>query len=205
MTDSDSSYFRFRAVPGWEDPPEPVRVGPGEWPETEAALAVVNRDLAAALPGQDALVLMSTPGWEPTAGSEAPGDQLYVALPDGRWQGGAVNSWSPGEDGAREPDDPAMVLALVAEAAQETVMELLRRVWPVCPAHGIGTHPRPPGTTKDWYQGEPAPVGPPVWWCRGGRGDPCHDVSPVGELAAVLTGGRRRARREGGRGRGGRR
>ncbi|MFE9678055.1 hypothetical protein ACFYO5_28765 [Streptomyces sp. NPDC006259] len=94
-----------------------------------------------------------------------------------------------------EPDDATTVLTVVADAAQETVMELLRQVWPLCREHGSGMHPRPAGTADDWYQGERDTAGPPVWWCRGSRDGRCHDVSPVGELAAILPGERQGALR----------
>lgn len=74
-------------------------------------------------------------------------------------------------------------------------MELLWRVWPICPEHEIGMHPRSAGTTDNWYQGETDAVGPPVWWCRGRQDGDCHDVSLVGELAATLPGKQRRALR----------
>ena len=137
--------------------PEPRRVEPGEWPELQAALDVVNRDVLATLPGQDALVLMVVPSVD--------GDQVYVALPDGRWQGNSVES--------DEATGAADRLAVVAEAAQETVMELLWRAWPICPAHGIGMHLQPAD-----------PEDPPVWWCRGGRDGVSHSVAAVGGLMA---------------------
>ncbi|MGG8408877.1 hypothetical protein ACM614_20945 [Streptomyces sp. 12297] len=38
-----------------QDLPQSQPAEPGQWPKPEAALAVVNRDLAAPLPGQDPL------------------------------------------------------------------------------------------------------------------------------------------------------
>ncbi|MEU9241467.1 hypothetical protein [Streptomyces sp. NPDC048385] len=184
--------------------PEPRRAEPGEWPKLEAALAVVNRDLMATLPGQDALVLMIDSGWNLPPGGVDRG-QVYVAMPDGRWQGNAVNPWDPEEDDPLEPDDEATVLTVVADAAQETVTELLWQVWPVCWEHKLGMHSRPAGTDADWYPGATDAAGPPVWWCRGGRDGACHDVAPVGELAATLPGKQRRALRRSERRRDGRR
>ncbi|MEU3844095.1 hypothetical protein AB0E88_29225 [Streptomyces sp. NPDC028635] len=43
---------------GWQHLPEPRQAEPGQWPKLEAALAVVNRDLTATLPGQGPLILM---------------------------------------------------------------------------------------------------------------------------------------------------
>jgi hypothetical protein len=155
---------------------------------------VVNRDLMATLPGQDALILMDVPSWQPLP-SNGIDRQVYVAMPDGRWHGNPVNACDLEEGDPPEPDDATTVLTLVADAAQETIMELLWQVWPLCWEHKIGMHPRPAGTADDWYQGESHAACSPVWWCRGSRDGKCHDVSPVGELAATLPGKQRRALR----------
>lgn len=186
----------------------PVRAEPGRWPKLEAALAVVNRDVLATLPDQDALILMTTsprdPTWDPALRDETEPEQVYVAMPDGRWQGNAVNRYDPEPGDPREPDDATTVLAVVADAAQETLMELRWQVWPLCREHKLGMHARPPGTTADCDEDEPLSDGPPVWWCRGGR-DGHHDVCPVGGLTSALPGKERRAlrrkeRRKGGPG-----
>ncbi|MEU2772105.1 hypothetical protein ABZ646_04070 [Streptomyces sp. NPDC007162] len=191
------NHFSYSRVgPGDDRPrlPEPRPVEPGEWPKLEAALAVVNRDVTATLPGQDALVLMVD-----TRPSLPPGGvdrgQVHVAMPDGRWQGNQVNAWDPEEGDPLEPDDEATVLTVVADAAQETLVELLWQVWPVCGEHKLGMHARPAGTADDWYPGATDAAGPPVWWCRGRRDGEGHDVAPVGELAATLPGKQRRALR----------
>ncbi|MFS4092439.1 hypothetical protein [Streptomyces sp. AF1A] len=171
-------------------PDEPRRVEPGQWPRFEAALAVVNRDLAGTLPDEPPLVLMLCP----CAADDWP-DQIHVALSDGRWQGNAVHPQGPEWDD--EPDDAFTVLGLVAAAAQESVMELRWTVWPVCPYHRIGVHPRPAGTAADWDGNGSPGHGPLVWWCRGGPGGDCHDLSRVGELAGALPGKERRALRRG--------
>ncbi|WDO05673.1 hypothetical protein ME763_08365 [Streptomyces murinus] len=174
----------------------------GRWPELEAALAVVNRDVRATLPGQEPLILMVTPAPDGAAGSDGSyGGQVYVAMADGRSHGNPVHAGDLEEGGGAppEPGDAATVLSVVAEAAQETVMELLWRVWPLCREHGTGMHPRPAGTSEDWCPDETAAAGPPVWWCRGGRNGGCHDASPIGELADTLRGKERRALRRGGR------
>ncbi|WP_328720127.1 hypothetical protein OHT52_11930 [Streptomyces sp. NBC_00247] len=172
---------------GPRDPADPVPAEPGRWPELEAALAVVNRDVRATLPGQEPLVLVSVPSSEPPSPASTGGEQVYVAMPDGSWQGNAVNAWEPDEDYPPEPDDPDTFLAVVAEAAQETLMELLRRVWPVCPAHGTGTHTYPPESADGERPGEADLSGPPAWWCGGGRGGRWHKVATVGELAAAVS------------------
>ncbi|MFI0232608.1 hypothetical protein [Streptomyces sp. NPDC017086] len=202
------NYFSYLALgPGHDGPPGPVprRAEPGRWPKLEAALTLVNRDLLATLPGQEALVLMVVPPWEPPRAPGIDGDQVYVAMPDGRWHGNPVNAVDLEEGDPAEPYEATTALAVVAEAAQETVTELLRQVWPVCREHRLGTHPRPAGTAEDWYRGATDTAGAPVWWCRGGRDGACHDVAPVGELAAALPGRQRRALRRAERGRGGRR
>ncbi|MFI8370014.1 hypothetical protein [Streptomyces sp. NPDC085466] len=46
------SYVSLGPGDDWRLPPEPRPAEPGQWPKLEAALAVVNRDLAATLPGK---------------------------------------------------------------------------------------------------------------------------------------------------------
>ncbi|MFJ1601797.1 hypothetical protein ACIOHS_00190 [Streptomyces sp. NPDC088253] len=167
----------------------------------------MNRDLMATLPGLDPLILMLTPSWQPTPRSTVDRDQIYVAMSDGRWHGNSVNAYDPEEGDPPEPYDATTVLTVVADAAQATIIELLRQVWPICWEHKIGMRPRPPGTTEGWYQGEgeTESAGPPVWWCRGSRDGAPHDVSLVGELAATLPGKQRRALRRSEQKQGGRR
>ncbi|MFI6038914.1 hypothetical protein ACIBBD_33230 [Streptomyces sp. NPDC051315] len=143
--------------------PGPREVRPGEHPLWDEALALVNRDLAALLPDRGPLRLLALPPWEPEDSGRGP---VYVALPDGRWHGNDL--------GHDSEATPAAALAAVAEAAQDTVMECLWQVWPVCAEHRVGMHPR----EED---------GRPVWWCAGGRGerDPAHVRAPVGGLDAL--------------------
>lgn len=185
-----NSFPHVRISPGHDRPqlpqlPEPRRAEPGEWPKFEAALAVVNRDVTATLPGQDALILMVAPSVRPLPPNWIDRDHVYVAMPDGRWQGNAVNA-DLEEDDPPELDDAMTALTLVAEAAQETLMELLWHVWPICREHEIGMHLRPAGSTDDRCGVEADASGPTVWWCRGSHDGTCHDVSLVGELAAAL-------------------
>ncbi|MFF6793822.1 hypothetical protein ACFY9C_32695 [Streptomyces filamentosus] len=196
------SYFSYVSLGPDQDRqhlPEPRQAEPGQWPKLEAALAVVNRDLAATLPGQDPLILLVAPSGEPSSPSGTDRGQVYVAMPDGRWHGNPVNACDLEEGDPPEPDDPMTVLTVVADAAQETITELLWQAWPVCGEHGIGMHPRPAGTGGNWYPDETDAGGPPVWWCGGGRDGDCHDVSPVGELAATLRGKQRSERERDGR------
>ncbi|WP_371603195.1 hypothetical protein OG345_18195 [Streptomyces sp. NBC_01220] len=185
------NYFSYSSIgPGHDrhQPSEPRRAEPGQWPKLEAALAVVNRDLTATLPGQDALILMVDPPGQPLPPNGIDRGQVYVAMPDGRWHGNSVNACDLEESDPPEPDDATTVLAVVADAAQSTIMELLWQVWPICEEHKIGVHPRPAGTTDGRYQGETDVAGPPVWWCQGSRDGNSHDVSLVGKLAAILPG-----------------
>ena len=149
-------------------PFDPRRAEPGRYPRLQAALDTVNRDFAATLPDQPPLALMV---WE---------ERVYVAVSDGSWH----------HEGLQEPDDDAPdddALGLVADAAQETVGDRLYLAWPVCPVHRLGTHLRPEGTPADWDWADGGRSGRLVWWCRGGPADDCHDLAPVGELAAALT------------------
>ncbi|MEU2620603.1 hypothetical protein ABZ642_21135 [Streptomyces sp. NPDC007157] len=189
------SYFGIGPGQDRQHFPEPGPAEPGRWPKLEAALAVVNLDLVATLPDQEALILMVDPPRQPSPPSGIDRGQVYVAMPDGRWHGNSVNACDLEEGDPPEPDDASTVLTVVADAAQSTIMELLWRVWPICSEHKIGMHPRPAGTTDDWDQGGPYAAGPPVWWCRGSRDGDCHDVSLVGELAGTLPGKQRRALR----------
>ncbi|MFG2956225.1 hypothetical protein ACGF5O_21190 [Streptomyces sp. NPDC048291] len=206
------NHFSYERIgPGHDRPrlPEPRPAEPGLWPKLEAALAVVNRDVTATLPGQDALILMAEPPRQPPSPGGVDRGRVYVAMPDGRWQGNQVNAYDPEEGEPLEPDDEMTVLTVVADAAQETLVELLWQVWPVCGEHKLGMHPRPAGSTDDWCGGVPDPAVPAVWWCRGGREGDGHDVALVGELAGTLPGKQRRALRRGlrssERGQGGRR
>ncbi|MGW2051856.1 hypothetical protein ACWCPF_43055 [Streptomyces sp. NPDC001858] len=190
---------------GRQHPPEPKRAEPGQWPKLEAALAVINSDLTATLPGQDPLILMVAPPWQPSSPTGIDSDQVYVAMSDGRWHGNSVNACDLEEGDPPEPDDAMTVLTVVADAAQSTIMELLWQVWPMCWEHKIGMHPRSAGTADALDEGGTNPAGPPVWWCGGGRDGIGHDVSLVGELAATLPGKQRRALRRSERERDGRR
>ncbi|MFD8232846.1 hypothetical protein ACFV20_13305 [Streptomyces sp. NPDC059696] len=188
-----------------QDHPRPGRAEPGRWPMLESALAAVNRDLTATLPDREPLILMVDPPRQAVSPDQDDRGQVYVAMPDGRWHGDAVDAWDAEEGAPAEPYDEATVLTAVADAAQSTIMELLRQVWPVCREHKIGMHLRRTRTADDRCPEETAAPGPPVWWCPGRRDDSGHDVSPVGELAATLPGKQRRALRHSERRRNGRR
>src|SRR3954451_4430580 len=104
-------------------------VPPGEYPLWDEALAILNRDLAVTLPEQGPLRLVAQPSYE--AGEP---ENVYVALANGEWHGTYLYP--------KSAEDLADAVAIVAEAAQETVAERLWQAWPVCAAHNLGMHPR---------------------------------------------------------------
>ncbi|MCX5205598.1 hypothetical protein OG897_29575 [Streptomyces sp. NBC_00237] len=140
------------------DSPEPRRVPPGTYSTWEGALVLLNRDLAVTLPEQQPLQLLALP---PCAANEP--ENVYVALANGEWHG---NSLYP--DSA---DDPAQALAIITDAAQETITERLWQAWPLCPEHELGMHPRDAD-------------GRLSWWCAGERlrHGTAHIRAAVGEL-----------------------
>ncbi|MFD2008548.1 hypothetical protein ACFSMY_13280 [Streptomyces narbonensis] len=144
------------------DPPDRRWVLPGEYPLWEGALVLVNRDLAATLPDREPLRLLALPSWH-----EERDEDVYVTMPNGEWQGNCLEP---------DPDDSsADAVAAVAEAAQETVSELLWQAWPVCGEHGMGMHLR----EEDGHT---------VWHCGGGRstGEPAHVRAAVGALDSLV-------------------
>ncbi|SPF07122.1 hypothetical protein [Streptomyces sp. MA5143a] len=140
------------------DHPEPRRVSPGEYPEWDRALALLNRDLAVTLPEQEPLQLLALPPY----GADEP-ENVYVALANGEWHGDYLYPDSA--------NDPASALAVVVDAAQETVTECLWQAWPLCAEHGLGMHPRDAD-------------GQLSWWCAGERlrRDSAHVRAAVGAL-----------------------
>ncbi|MFF3204466.1 hypothetical protein [Streptomyces sp. NPDC002962] len=145
--------------------PRPRTVEPGEYPVWDEALALVDHDLSALLPGRGPLRLVALPAWpQESADDEHASEHVYVALPDGRWHD---NDLPP--DAGEGP--PGSALAAVAEAAQDTVLECLWQVWPVCAEHRLGMHPGQEG-------------GRAVWRCAGGNDErgPGHVQAAVGKL-----------------------
>jgi hypothetical protein len=140
------------------DRPEPRRVSPGEYPMWDRALALLNRDLAVTLPEQEPLQLLALPPYD----ADEP-ENVYVALANGEWHGNYLYPDSA--------DDPASALAIVADAAQETVTERLWQAWPLCTEHGLGMHPRDEDAQLSW-------------WCAGERlrRGPAHIRAAVGAL-----------------------
>ncbi|MFF4252389.1 hypothetical protein ACFY1L_14385 [Streptomyces sp. NPDC001663] len=142
------------------DFPAPRRVRPGEHPAWDEALALLNRDVATALPEQKPLRLVAQ------RSEEGGPEHVYVALDNGEWWGQPVEPASAGT--------PLNALAAVAEAVQDTVTECLWRAWPICTEHDLGMHL----AEAD---------GRPVWRCAGSRDgrDPQHVRAAVGELDAL--------------------
>ena len=144
------------------DPIETRRVSPGEYPVWDRALALLNRDLAVTLPEQEPLQLLAL---SPDDADEP--ESVYVALANGEWHGNRLYSDST--------DDPDSALAIVADAAQDTVSERLWQAWPVCAEHGLGMHSRE-------VDGEMS------WWCAGERSrrGPAHIRAAVGALDTLV-------------------
>ena len=91
-----------------------------------------------------------------------------------------VETWADdqGWTGGISPSDAAddlSALVAVAEQARQAIMESMQyqstgRVWPACPAHGLGTSPE-------------ARHGTGVWWCDGGNG---HVAAEIGHWTAAF-------------------
>ncbi|MER6673711.1 hypothetical protein [Streptomyces sp. NPDC000983] len=111
------------------------------------------------LPRLEPLRLLALPSHD----ADEPED-VYVATADGEWHGNHLDPNSR--------DSPASALAGVADAAQETVVELLWQAWPLCPEHGLGMHPREDARERL------------SWWCagEGARRGPAHLHAAVGAL-----------------------
>ncbi len=149
-------------MPAFFDSPDPRPVSPGAYPLWDEALALLNRDLAATLPEQKPLRLLTLP---PDSEDEPP--YVYVALANGEWHG---NSLYPAS-----AENPALSLAAIADAAQETVVERLWQAWPLCADHDLGMHPREAD-------------GQLAWWCAGERlrRGPAHIRAAVGGLDTLV-------------------
>lgn len=127
---------------------------PGLLAPLEAALEAVKADMhATGLPGPIRLVI---PEW-----SDPP--HAFVEFRDG-W--GSTSGIGPGA-GA----NPVWALLAVADEAQDSIMEKLWEVWPVCPTHHLGAHPQEHNGTA-------------VWQCNGNGG---HTIAPIGHWAQTHT------------------
>jgi hypothetical protein len=130
-------------VPDYRTEPELVET-------INRALEILERDLrATGLSGHARPVVPDDPDIVPT---------VWV-----QYQGsfGHTSGISPGEVLANGPE----LLRLVADELQDAVMESLFGVWPVCPQHQLGAHPRISDSQ-------------PVWWCSSSAG---HVIAAIGQ------------------------
>ncbi|MEU4233875.1 hypothetical protein AB0F17_57195 [Nonomuraea sp. NPDC026600] len=123
-------------------------IEPRLWTTLEHALEVVERDVRTG--GINGTLRLVTHDW----------DSRGFAWVE--FQGGYHGNGIPPILGS----DTQGALADVADAAQETIMELIWKVWPVCATHDRGL-----------YAG--CEHGTAVWRCTSDGG---HTVAPVGEL-----------------------
>ncbi|MFF7173317.1 hypothetical protein [Streptomyces pseudovenezuelae] len=88
---------------------------------------------------------------------------MYVALANGEWHGGHLYP--------QVAEDLAHAVAIVADAAQDTVAERLWQAWPLCVEHNLGMHAR-------------EVEGRLSWWCAGERSrvGAAHTRAAVGAL-----------------------
>ncbi|MEV4802878.1 hypothetical protein AB0K18_22955 [Nonomuraea sp. NPDC049421] len=129
----------------------PFAVEPGWWRTLEEALAVVERDARAT--GVTGTLRLNVPDWDPHG---------YARVEfRGAYQG---NGMAPSTG-----SDPVGALADVADAAQEVIVEMIWRAWPVCPEHDRGL----------WVAHLDDTV---AWRCTYGG---AHLVAAVGELPSV--------------------
>ncbi|RVX46883.1 hypothetical protein EDD27_9796 [Nonomuraea polychroma] len=121
---------------------------PRLWTTLEHALEVVERDVRTS--GITGTLRLVTQDWDSSG-------LAWVEFQGGYHGNGIEPIAGSSAQGA---------LADVADAVQETIMELIRKVWPVCTTHDQGLHAG--------YE-----HGTAVWRCTG---DGTHTVAPVGEL-----------------------
>lgn len=118
------------------------RPAPAEHPLLDDAVSVVERDVRATLGDAEGLRLVTSRG------------EVFVALRDGRFHGDPVR--------VRPGDTAATIIAVVAEAAQDTVMGVLWKAWPECPVHhtvaGVARRGEGSRTTVDADHFSGAPI-----------------------------------------------
>jgi hypothetical protein len=123
-------------------------VEPSRLAVLEEALEAVRSDMqATGLPGPVRLVV---PQW-----SDPPSAHVEF------WGGGygSTTGIAP-ETGS----NPLWAMVAVADETQDSVMETIKGVWPVCPTHQLGAHSRE-------HDGQA------VWWCNGDGG---HAIAAIG-------------------------
>ncbi|WP_052423086.1 hypothetical protein [Nonomuraea candida] len=121
---------------------------PALWTTLEQALAVVERDARATK--VTGTLRLTIPDWDP----DGPARVEFR----GAFQGNGIEP--------AEGRDAQEALATVADAAQEVIVEMLWRAWPVCPVHDRGLRAELLG-------------GVAVWRCSAAG---AHQVARVGEL-----------------------
>jgi hypothetical protein len=92
--------------------------------------------------------------------AEAPGSYLRNTFADFRGSFSYTGGIAPSQG-----RDRVSALLAVADDVQDAVMGSLMIVWPVCPDHNFGGHPRESGSQA-------------VWWCNGGGSG--HVIAPIG-------------------------
>ncbi|WP_283137458.1 hypothetical protein [Rhizohabitans arisaemae] len=122
---------------------------PEAWPVLRDALDTVERDVRAA--GIDGELVLESAEWDVQTGCARVRFRLQQA-----------SSALP----AVLADRPVRALVEIADSVQGLVTEELWTVWPLCPEHVVGLHPRRFG-------------GKAVWSCTAAGG---HVVAPIGEL-----------------------
>jgi hypothetical protein len=120
---------------------------PGWLTTLEQALEAVRADMRAT--GVTGPIKLVIPQWS----------NLSHAYVDYRGGYGSTSGIAPVRG-----SDALSALVAVADEAQDSIMETLWEVWPVCPSHQIGTHAR-------------EHEGIAVWWCTGDGG---HVAAAVG-------------------------
>lgn len=129
---------------------------PAEHPLLDHALSIVERDVKAECGDAGGLRLVTSRG------------EVFVALDDGRFHGEPVQ--------VRPGDSADKIIAVVAEAAQDTVMGVLWKAWPECPVHHtVASVSRSAGESAA-ARGKDA-----VSWRCGAKAGP-HTVASVGSL-----------------------
>lgn len=129
---------------------------PAAQPLLDHALSIVERDVEAELGDAGGLRLVTS------------GGEVFVALRDGRFHGDPVQ--------VRPGDTAATIIAIVAEAAQDTVMGVLWKAWPECPVHHTVA-----SVSRSAGQSAAARDGDAVSWRCGAKEGP-HTVASVGSL-----------------------
>ncbi|MFI9840584.1 hypothetical protein ACIHFD_26360 [Nonomuraea sp. NPDC051941] len=121
---------------------------PSLWVALEQALKLVERDVRSR--GITGTLRLVIPDWDDSG-------HAWVEFRDG-YHGNGIRP--------AEGRDAQEALASVADAAQEVIMELLWKVWPVCSAHDLGLRAELEHKIA-------------VWRCTGNG---THTVARVGEL-----------------------